>query len=67
MNRKAKKIQGIAKDVSLQVDDWKGNCSLLCVPLDEFDLILGIDFFLKAKVKLIPHLGGLMVLEESSL
>ena len=39
-------------------------CSLLCVPLDDFDLILGVDFLLRAKVALIPHLGGLMVLEE---
>lgn len=35
------------------------------MPLDDFDLILGIDLFLKAKVALIPYLGSLMVLEES--
>ena len=34
------------------------------MPLDDFDLILGVDFLLRAKVVLIPHLGGLMVLEE---
>ena len=49
----------------MQVGDWKGTCSLLCVPLDDSDHILGINFLLKAKVALIPHLGGLMVLEES--
>ena len=38
---------------------------MLCVPFDDFDLILGIDFFLKAKVALLPHLGGLMFLEET--
>ncbi|WKA00341.1 hypothetical protein VitviT2T_018703 [Vitis vinifera] len=48
----------------MQIGDWKGMCSLLCVPLDDFDLILGVDFLLRAKVALIPHLGGLMVLEE---
>ena len=37
---------------------------ILCVPLDDFNLILGIDFFLKSKATLIPHLGGLMILEE---
>ncbi|RVW46812.1 hypothetical protein CK203_075677 [Vitis vinifera] len=36
----------------------------ICVPLDDFDLILGVDFLLRDKVALIPHLGGLMVLEE---
>ena len=34
------------------------------MPLDDFDLILGLDFLLRDKVALIPHLGGLMVLEE---
>ena len=48
----------------LQVGEWKGKCNLLCVPLDDFNLILGIDFFLKFKAALIPHLGGLMILEE---
>ena len=64
VNSKAQKIQGIAKDVLLQVGEWKGKINLLCVPLDDFNLILGIDFFLKSKAALIPHLGGLMILEE---
>ena len=64
MNIKAQRIQGIAKDVLLQVGEWKGKCNLLCVPLDDFNMILGIDFFLKFKAALIPHLGGLIFLEE---
>ena len=48
----------------MQIGDWKGTCNLLCVPLDDFDLILGVDFLLRAKVALIPHLGVLVVLEE---
>ena len=64
VNSKAQKIQGVAKNVPMQMGDWKGTCSLLCVPLDDFDLILGVDFLLRAKVTLIPHLGGLMMLEE---
>ena len=64
VNSKTQKIQGIAKNVPMQVGDWKGTCSLLCVPLDDFDLIIGVDFLLKAKVALIPRLGGLVVLKE---
>ena len=48
----------------LQVGEWKGKINLLCVPLDDFNQILGIHFFLKSKAALIPHLGGLMILEE---
>ena len=54
VNNKAQKIHGISKHVSLQISSWKGNCNLLCVPLDDFDLILDIDFFFKAKVALLP-------------
>ena len=64
VNSKTQKIQGIAKNVPMQVGDWKGTCNLLCVPLDDFDLIIGVDFLLKAKVALIPHFGGLVVLKE---
>ena len=64
VNSKTQKIQGIAKNVPMQVGDWKGTCSLFCVPLDDFDLIIGVDFLLKAKVALIPRLGGLVVLKE---
>ena len=65
VNNKAYKIHEIAKKVSLQVNSWKGNCSLLYVPLDDFDLILGINFFVKSNLALLPHLGGPMFLEES--
>ena len=64
VNSEAQRIQGIAKDVLLQVGELKGKCNLLCVPLDDFNMILGIDFFLKSKAALIPHLGGLIFLEE---
>ena len=52
VSSESQRIQGIAKDVLLQVDEWKGKCSLHCVPLDDFNPILGIDLFLKAKAAL---------------
>ena len=64
VNSQAQRIQLIAKDALLQVNEWKGKCSLVCVPLDDFNLIPRIDFFLKAKTALIPHLAKLMILEE---
>ena len=64
VNSKAQKIQGVAKNILMQIGEWKDTCNLLCVPLDNFDLIIDVDFLLRAKVALIPHLGGLMVLEE---
>ena len=65
MNSKAEKINSITKEVVLQVGNWNDNCSLLCVSLGDFDLILRIDFFLKAKMGLLPHLGRMMIMDES--
>ena len=34
------------------------------MPLDDFDFILGNDFFQRAKVALLPHLNGLQIMDE---
>ena len=44
--------------------DWKGRIDFLSVPLDDFDFILGNDFFQRAKVTLLPHLNGLLIMDE---
>lgn len=56
VNSKAKPIQGTSI-VDLKVGEWEGKCSLMVVPLDDLDMILGINFFLKAK----PIQGTLIV------
>ncbi|GMP31451.1 hypothetical protein CsSME_00005655 [Camellia sinensis var. sinensis] len=37
----------------------------MAVPLDDFDVILGNDFFVVAKVALMPYFGGLLILDEN--
>lgn len=36
----------------------------MIVMLDDFDIILGNDFFGKAKIALMPHLGGVLIWDE---
>ena len=36
----------------------------MVVPLDDFDVILGNDFFRAAKVASMPYLGGLLISDE---
>ncbi|KAK4382004.1 RNA-directed DNA polymerase [Sesamum angolense] len=43
VNSEAKPIQGVAC-VELKVSAWTGKCNLMVVPLDDFDVILGMDF-----------------------
>ena len=62
VNIQARKTHGLAKNVGVQMGDWKG--TILSVPLDDFDFILGNDFFQRAKVALLPHLNRLLIMDE---
>lgn len=64
VNSEAKPIVGVSK-VAMQVGTWKGSCSLMAIPLDDFDIILGNEFLVAAKVTVMPHLGGLMIHDEN--
>ena len=44
---------------------WKGRVNLLSTSLDDFDLILGNEFFVKATVMVLPHLNGLLFMDET--
>ncbi|KAK4382000.1 RNA-directed DNA polymerase [Sesamum angolense] len=47
VNSEVKPIQGVAC-VELEVSAWTGKCNLMVVALDDFDVILRMDFFLLA-------------------
>lgn len=40
---------GVARDVELQVGRWKGKLSFKIISLDDYDLILGLEFFNSAR------------------
>ncbi|CAH9148831.1 unnamed protein product [Cuscuta epithymum] len=63
VNAAARDVTGRA-DVSLKVGDWSGVCSLTVLPLDDFDVILGNEFLLAARVAVFPYLGGMMINDE---
>ncbi|XP_062075806.1 uncharacterized protein LOC133779926 [Humulus lupulus] len=65
MNSKVKSIQGAAT-IKLKAGTWESECNLMVVPLDDFDLILGIEFLSAAKAMLAPHLRGMMICDEGS-
>ena len=45
---------------------WVEERSKAFVPLDDFDVILGVDFLIPAKVSVMPHLGGILICDEKS-
>jgi len=42
------------------LDKWQGKQELLVVTLDDFDIILGLDFLKRAKIVLMPHLDSIL-------
>lgn len=54
----------MANDVTLRVGGWLGLCSFMAIPLDDFRVIFWIDFFIKAKVSVVPNMGGILIGDE---
>ncbi|KAL0302194.1 UNVERIFIED_CONTAM: hypothetical protein Sangu_3113200 [Sesamum angustifolium] len=65
VNSEAKPIQGVAC-VELKVSAWTCKCNLMAVPLDGFDVILGMDFLRLANAMVIPYLNGLFIVDQNS-
>ena len=51
-------------DVPITLDQWRGKQDVLVVNLDDYDIILGLDFLRKAKIVLMPYLNGVMIASE---
>ncbi|KAI9178183.1 hypothetical protein LWI28_023646 [Acer negundo] len=65
VNSTAKPITGVA-EATLKISSWQGTISMMVVPLDDFDLILGIEFFRKAKAIPMPSPWGVMIMDGDS-
>ena len=64
VNVKAQRILGMAYSVPMVLDKWQGKQDLLVVTLDNFDIILGLDFLKRAKIVLMPHLDRILLANE---
>ncbi|KAL3534859.1 hypothetical protein ACH5RR_003320 [Cinchona calisaya] len=63
LNSEAQPVLGVAS-LEMTLGPWSGKCSLMAVPLDDFDLILGKEFMATNKIFPIPHLYGIMIADE---
>jgi len=67
LNSKAQRIVGMSYDVPITLDQWRGKQDVLVVNLDDYDIILGLDFLRKAKIVLMLYLNGVMIASEGCL
>ncbi|GAV58890.1 gag-asp_proteas domain-containing protein [Cephalotus follicularis] len=64
VNSQAQAVVGMAHGVQIAMGEWAGKIDLMVVPLDDFDLILGNNFFVTEKVLIMPHLCGIFITNE---
>lgn len=73
VNSAALESVGVIKDAQVSIGSWNGKVDLLAVKMDDYDvkmddydLVLGNKFFNKAKALVAPHLGGILIGDETS-
>ena len=64
INFEAKPISGIVFGVKFKVGEWTGKVNFLIMKFDDFDVILGDEFFVAAKVALLPFIGMMLIFDE---
>ncbi|GJT21152.1 retrovirus-related pol polyprotein from transposon TNT 1-94 [Tanacetum coccineum] len=63
VNSLAKAIHGVAKDVWGKIGEWEGMIDLLVVPIDDFKVVLGLEFLDKVRAFPMPFANSLCILD----
>ncbi|GKC00386.1 gag-aspartyl protease domain-containing protein [Tanacetum coccineum] len=62
VNSEAKPIHGVAKDVRAKIGEWEGTIDLSVVPMDDFKVVLGLEFLDKVRGFPMPFANSLCIL-----
>ncbi|KAL0378712.1 UNVERIFIED_CONTAM: hypothetical protein Sradi_3176700 [Sesamum radiatum] len=62
INSAAQPIAGVAKSVLIKVGLFEGKTNLSVVVMDDFKLILGLDFLRDTRTAVLPHVDSLMMM-----
>lgn len=64
VNSKEEPIAGVAKRVELQLGSWTGKESIKVIPLDDYDLVIGLSFLDRINALLLPFADCLCILDR---
>ncbi|KAF2282493.1 hypothetical protein GH714_044032 [Hevea brasiliensis] len=64
VNSKATNIVGVARRVSCQMGPWNGEIDFTVIPLDDFDVVIGMEFLKKARAIPIPIADCLLLMGD---
>ncbi|XP_012832304.1 PREDICTED: uncharacterized protein LOC105953208 [Erythranthe guttata] len=65
-NAKAQPLNGVARDAELHLATWKGQVDFSVAPMDDFKVVLGMDFFRKVMAIPMPCFNSLCILEKGT-
>ncbi|GJW79944.1 putative nucleotidyltransferase, ribonuclease H [Tanacetum coccineum] len=63
VNSPAKAIHGVAKDIRAKIGEWEGTIDLSVVPMDDFKVVLGLEFLDKVRAFPMPFANSLCILD----
>ncbi|XP_012859014.1 PREDICTED: uncharacterized protein LOC105978142 [Erythranthe guttata] len=66
VNAKAQSVNGVARDAELHLGTWKGQVDLSVAPMDDFKVVLGMDFFRKVMAIPIACFNSVCILEKGT-
>ncbi|KAK8948956.1 hypothetical protein KSP39_PZI005193 [Platanthera zijinensis] len=66
VNGVARPLQGASRGVELQIGTWKGQVDFSIAPMDDFQVVLGMDFFVKVRAITMPFCRSMCIMEEGS-
>lgn len=65
VNSDAKSIYRLARDVIVKIESWLENVIFFMVLMDDFKIILGIEFLYKKKIVSVLHLKTIGILNKN--
>ena len=65
VNSEALPIVGVSKGVPFKIGDWKGELDLVMVRMDDFNVVLGMEFLLEHKVIPMPLAKCLVITDRN--
>ncbi|KAK8934643.1 hypothetical protein KSP39_PZI015004 [Platanthera zijinensis] len=66
VNGEAKLLRGTSREVELQMGTWKGQVNFSIAPMDDFQVVLGMDFFEKVRAIAMPFCRSMCIMEKGS-
>uniref|UniRef100_A0A5K0XDL7 Aspartic peptidase DDI1-type domain-containing protein n=1 Tax=Nymphaea colorata TaxID=210225 RepID=A0A5K0XDL7_9MAGN len=66
VNSEAKLIHGVARDVVVKIDSWSEKSNFFVVPMNDYQMILGMELLSAVNMVLMPHLRSVSIMDEKS-